>query len=252
MKIAMKKLKSIYIIPLVLLFLSSCYLLKKSTDYYGIDTSTSKRIVYLIDISGSMEGKAETDLQGNIVSSAGAVASKAVGNMIGGSLGNMVSKQTNKQMTKLAKARKELIPSIRGLSEDTYFTIIVFENQVKKWRKELVQASSANKALATTYIEKLESGGGTNISDALEEAFILAGTGATDSSANLNVETVFLLSDGEPTAGKITSPEKIISKSDDWNSAKRVKIYTIGLGEDCDKEFMKELANKNNGSFIDR
>jgi Mg-chelatase subunit ChlD len=144
------------------------------------------------------------------------------------------------------------MPSIRGLSEDTYFTIIVFENKIEKWKKDLVPATGANKNLAIAYLERLKSGGGTNISDALEESFVLAGPGATSNDANLGVETIFLLSDGSPTAGKTTNTDAIVRKTAEWNSAKRIKIHTIGLGEDCDKDFMKKLADENGGTFIDK
>lgn len=248
----MKKLKLLSLLSFIAILLSSCYMTKKSSDYYGIETTSSKKFVYVIDISGSMEGKAETDLQGNIISSATSKTGDYVGNKIGGTFGNLVKKQTNDQLTKLGKAKKELMPSIRGLSEDSYFTIIIFENKVKKWHKTLVQANNTNKNMAIAYLEKLHSGGGTNISDALEEALKLAGSGATDTNADLGVETIFLLSDGSPTAGKITNKDKIVEKTAEWNSAKRVKIHTIGLGEDCDKDFMKKLADENNGKFIDK
>jgi len=234
-------LKKILLFLLVASLVSGCYLTKKSTSYYGIDTSKSKHIIYIVDISGSMEGKAETDLQGNVIAKASSAVGNKVGNAVGGTVGNIISKQTNNQLTKLGKAKKEIIPSIKGLPEDAYFSIIIFENEVKVWRKELIQATSANKTLATVYLDKLESGGGTNIYESLEDAFNISG-----------VETMFLLSDGEPTAGKITNTSDIVSAVTGWNASKKISINTIGLGEDCDKVFMKELAEKNNGQFIDK
>jgi hypothetical protein len=237
----MKRILNLLTITFIVIMFSACYMVKKSESYYGVDTGTSKKIVYVIDISGSMEGKAETDLKGNVISTAGSKVGNAVGNKVGGKLGNIISKQTSDQLTKLGKAKKELMPSIRGLSEDTYFTIVVFENNVKKLNKQLVQANATNKNLAIAYLEKLESGGGTNMSDALEESFALAG-----------VETIFVLSDGEPNEGKIPNPQDILEAVAKWNSSKSVKINTIGLGEDCDKDFMKKLADQNGGQFIDK
>lgn len=248
----MKKIKLLSLLALATFFLSSCYMTKKSSEYYGIETSSNKKFVYVIDISGSMEGKAETDLQGNVISGVSSKTGNAVGNLVGGKLGGLIKKETNNQLTKLGKAKKELMPSIRGLSEDSYFTIIVFENRVKKWHKKLVQATTTNKNLAIAYLEELHSGGGTNIYDALEDAFELAGPGATEANAELGIELIFLLSDGSPTAGKITNKDQIVAKTAEWNSAKRIKIHTIGLGEDCDKDFMKKLAVENNGKFIDK
>jgi len=237
---------------LVVILLSACHLTKKSTDYYGVETTSDKKFVYVIDISGSMENKAETDLQGQLVGAATNQTANMVGNMVGGPVGNILKKQTKDQLTKLGKIKKELIPSIRGLSEDSYFTIIVFENRVKMWRKTLIPATGANKNLAAAYLTNLESGGATNVSDALEKAFDLAGAGARNADTPLEVEVIFLLSDGAPTAGKTKSTNGIIHQTAQWNSAKRIKLHTIGLGDDCDKVFMAKLADENNGQFIDR
>ncbi len=243
----------IWIIGLILSFsLSGCYLVQTSGTYYGVDIGTAKRVVFLLDISGSMEGKAETDLEGNVVGKATSYVGDKVSNKVGGLAGRVISNQTNNQLTKLGKAKKELIPSIRGLKEDAFFTIIIFENKVKKWRKGLVQATSANKNLAIAYLNKLHSGGATNIYGSLEEAFDLAGEGATDDKKPLGVETIFLLSDGSPTVGAIRTGAGIIAKAKEWNPNKRVVIHTIGLGEDCDKVFMKKLAEDNRGQFIDK
>jgi len=248
----MKKLKSLALIISIISLFSSCYMTKKSESYYGIETASSKKIVYVIDISGSMEGKAETNLQGKVLTTAGSKVGSTVGNKIGGTVGNIISKQTNNQLTKLGKAKKELMPSIRGLSEDSYFTIIVFENSIKRFNKSLVQANNTNKNLAIAYLEKLESGGGTNMGDAIEDAFGLAGAGAKDANANLELDAIFVLGDGDPNEGKYPSPDQILTKVSEWNSAKRVKIHTIGLGEDCNKEFMKKLADQNGGQFVDK
>ncbi len=248
----MKKFKSLAIVILLVSLFSACYMTKKSENYYGIETTTTKKLVYVIDISGSMEGKAETDLQGKVLSTAGSKVGTTVGNKIGGTVGNIIGKQTNNQLTKLGKAKKELMPSIRGLSEDSYFTIIVFESRIKRFNKTLVQATTTNKNLAIAYLEKLESGGGTNMGDAIDDAFGLAGTGAKDANAALDLDAIFVLGDGDPNEGKYPSPDQILTKVSEWNSAKRVKIHTIGLGEDCNKEFMKKLADQNGGQFVDK
>ncbi|MEA3451734.1 MAG: VWA domain-containing protein [Bacteroidota bacterium] len=160
-------------------------------------------------------------------------------------------RQTSNQLTKLGKSKKELIPAIRGLSEDTYFTIFVFENNVKSWRRSLVKATSANKNIAITYVNNLKSGGGTNIYGSLEKAFKLAGD-VNNSSSVLGVETIFLLSDGAPSAGKITSQNELISEIEQWNSLDRVIINTIGLDNDQDKDFLSKLATNNRGVYIQK
>jgi len=245
------KILKIFAIFFIILSLSGCYLLKKQSDYYGISVESTKKVVFLVDISGSMEGKAETDISGNVINSATSYAGNKVADKVGGVGGTIIRNQTSNQLTKLGKAKKELIPTIRGLSEDSYFTIIVFENDVKMWKKTLVQATSTNKNLAITYLNNLESGGGTNIYDALEDAFKLAGD-ANNSGTTLGVETIFLLSDGAPSAGTTSDPSQIIEAVEKWNSLERVKINTIGLGDDKDVDFLTKLATSNGGNYIDK
>ena len=244
----MKKNLIILIAIILTSSFSGCYLIKTSQSYYGVDTGNSKRMVFLIDISGSMEGKAETDVNGNIIASTTNYVGTKVANKVGGLAGKVIANQTSNQLTKLGKAKKELIPTIRGLSDDCYFTIFIFENRVTRWRKSLLQATTANKNLAIAYINKLHSGGGTNIYSSLEKAFELS----VKNDETSKLETIYLLSDGSPTAGKVTNPTGILSAVQSWNTNKAVTIHTIGLGEDCDKEFMKKLADENNGQFIDK
>ncbi len=106
--------------------------------------------------------------------------------------------------------------------------------------------------MAVAYVKMLKAGGGTNISDALETALDLAGPGTSDSTKALNVQTIFLLTDGVPSAGKYTSTADILSHVNEWNKLKRVKIHAIGLGKDQDKDFMRKLADQNHGKYIDK
>ncbi|MCD6367421.1 MAG: VWA domain-containing protein, partial [Bacteroidales bacterium] len=245
---------------LFLIILQGCYSLKKSKDYYGIQTQDLKKIVFILDISGSMEGQAETNLKGEVVSKAthyaaekaGSVVSNEIGGEVGNMAGSLLKKKVEKSLTKLQKARKELIPAIKGLPEDALFDIIIFENTVKVWRTGMVEASKSNKRAAQTYLETLKSGGGTNIYDAMGKAFEMAGTNVSDSMKPINVETVFLLSDGAPSSGSVTSPDGIREAVKKWNSYHRITIHTIGLGKDCDENFMKGLATDNNGIYIDK
>lgn len=250
----MKRVKQLRIytaFALVLFLFASCRFFQESSEYYGMDIKTKKN-VFVIDISGSMEGKVEKDLEGNVVATATEEAAKEIGNQIGGRLGGMVTSKARKEMTKLAEVKNQLIPVIKGLPEGSYFNIITFENEVEKWKDNLVLANSTNISMAVLMIENLESGGGTNLFGGIEKAFDLAGAGARDTTLPLNVETIFFLTDGEPSAGNITNPTKILEKTKEMNSGGRVIINSIGLGKDKDADFLRKLANQNGGTYIDK
>ncbi|MEA2041137.1 MAG: VWA domain-containing protein [Bacteroidota bacterium] len=246
----MKKLISIALL-FVIIAVSGCYMTKKSTDYYGVELK-EKRFVFLVDISGSMENKIEKNAKGIVVSKATNIVANQVEDKIGGEIGGLVSKKIKKSLTKLEKAKKKIIPVINGFTDEHYFTIILFENDIKLWKNGMVQATGFNKKSGVAHVKALKSGGGTNISDALEMAFDLAGDGTSDPSKSLNVETIFLLTDGEPTAGKYTNPDDILEKVSVWNPNRRVTVHAIGLGDNHDKEFMRKIAEQNNGVYIDK
>jgi len=245
------------IIPILSLFIFSYCAPKKLNSYYGIDANVSNKIVYLVDVSASMGGKKEKIIEynsfvkGEIAAGVKREAHKAVKNLPGGEIVGTASvvlvDQLMKEKKKLTKAKKQLVSSIKGLNENVSFTVIFFGTKIKKWQDNLVRASEFNKSRAISYVKQMKSKGGTNMSDALEAAFNIIRMGTNTSS---QVETIFLLSDGAPTRGKITKRDSIIAKTAEWNRLRQVRINTIGLGNDCKVEFLNELANENNGIFI--
>jgi len=217
------------------LSLSGCHTLQSSSDYYGISTE-GQNIVFVIDISGSMEGKQEGTLQdraqGEAANRAGREAERAVGGAIGRALGN----QVRQQATKLAGAKRELVPTIRGLEESSLFTILTFGDNVREWQDELVPAVSGNKNIAIAYVNGLDADGGTPMLAALEGAFGFPGTDA-----------IFLMTDGQPTDA---TTSEILSRVRSLNASRRLALHTIGLGPDQDEEFLADLARQNGGQYV--
>ena len=72
-----------------------------------------------------------------------------------------------------------------------------------------------------------------------------------------NVDTIVLLSDGMPSAGKVTDPTQILSMIQQLNTYKGIRIHTIYLSGSSSARstlggaarFLKALADQNNGSF---
>ena len=145
---------------------------KGGTTFYGI-TTRSKRLLYVMDISGSMnEGE------------------------IGGATGGG-------KLTKMQVAKREAKNSITALPEDALFDIVIFADGVQIWKPKLMTATKEVKAEAIKWIDDIKAIGATNIFDALEKAFELAGRGATDKRYNLAVDTILFMSDGAPNRGRI-------------------------------------------------
>jgi hypothetical protein len=159
------------VLVVLLLVLPACYMARASESYYGIDAAAGRNDAFVLDISGSMEGKQEGSVQDQIEGAAARHGASVVGGAVGGRAGRAVSRQIGGEATKLGAAKRELIPFINGLSEDAKFTLLVFGREVKAWQPELMPASRTNKQIAIGYLRNLSADGGTPALRALEQAF---------------------------------------------------------------------------------
>lgn len=193
---------------------------EEGVTFYGIHTF-SKRVLFIVDISGSMDWA------------------------LGGRRG-----EPGGEKAKMVTARKELLGAINSLEDGSTFNVILFNHKVVPWKKKVTEASASSRRGIAKWIEEVPPVGQTNIHDALEAGFrsILAVTGPPE------VDTVFFLTDGKPTAGRIVDPPKILEAVRGWNAAAQVKLHVVGIGgsKDIDAEFLRELAHATGGKFIQR
>ncbi len=142
--------------------------------------------------------------------------------------------------TRLMSAKHQLVDAINGLPEDAEFGILFFDEVVRPWREELVYATEENKQEAFQFIRKIQAGKSTNTYEALRRAL----------EFDDQLETLFLLTDGKPTAGKIISPGGIISDILRRNQMRHLTINTIGIAvEGKTESFLRTLSEKTNGEF---
>jgi hypothetical protein len=102
------------------------------------------------------------------------------------------------------------------------------------------------------FIEAMTPVGATNIHEALKRAFFLVGTGAHDRNYKLGADTIFFLSDGQPTRGDVLDPNRILAEVKRWNLLRRVKVHTVGVGQGHDASFMRALADSSGGTYVHR
>jgi uncharacterized protein with von Willebrand factor type A (vWA) domain len=135
---------------------------------------------------------------------------------------------------------------VNRLNDGDGFNVIFFNHQVIPWQSRKVEASQRTKKMLEGWVADQVPLGGTNIYDALEAGFKVAlrTTGRSD------LDTIFFLTDGKPTAGKIQDPEKILEVFREWNRTANLKIHCIGIGEDHDQAFLEELARIGNGRYV--
>jgi Mg-chelatase subunit ChlD len=192
----------------------------RTTGFFGIETK-SRRLVYVIDVSGSMNEPVEKD----------------------------------SKVTRADRAKDELVRTIRALEDGASFNIIFFAAEVHTWQKEMATASSETRRSAEEFIVKMNVGGGTNAHDALDRAFLLADevTGkkrGPDGTGDAKVDTIVFLSDGKPSRGRITATDALRAAVREWNKTRKITIHCVAFGKDSDVDFLKGMAEDSGGTFL--
>ncbi|WP_309894579.1 DUF4476 domain-containing protein [Archangium sp.] len=112
--------------------------IKPRSPVYG--TIRSKRAIFVVDISGSMEARFTTN--------------------------------RGESLTRLQFVQRELQSVLKQqLPADAKFNLVVFSTRVQTWKPRLVAATPQSVQEAVQYVGALQQGGGTNIHGALEKAF---------------------------------------------------------------------------------
>ena len=134
---------------------------------------------------------------------------------------------------------KALIETVLALKEDTTFNIVIFSSGVRSWKRDLVESNEKNRLDAQEWLEKITPAGGTNVYGALTTAL----------SFN-EAQTIFIMTDGEPSAGEFQLPESILAEIDRVNRDRFIQINTIAAGS-THAEFLADLAATNSGKAVD-
>lgn len=223
-------------------------------EFAKIETP-SKSIMFVIDVSGSMESEVTEKERF--------------------SDGNYPSYQ------RIDIVKTELIHTIDHLEPFVNFNIVAFATKVDPWKQKLVTANVLNKSAAKDWIKGLTAIGGSSKEDLAQAGLVSSAnlemgktntygalmaalnvktgskdgprTGAAPAETKdykVDVDTIFFLSDGRPTVGDFVDPDDILREVKSANELRKCVIHTIAIGE-FQKDFMKKIAEQNNGVFVD-
>jgi len=233
---------------------------KKTDAFYGKKEerkefasipTTSTNLLFIIDVSGSMD-----DL-----------------------VGEVEKFQGYRDRRRFTIVQAELLSAIDSLTPDTNFDILSFATDISAWKKRLVPANVVNRDAAKQHVKSLKPIGGTEdqntaMSGLVGAANLEAGktntlkallyafgvdpdkpvkpvvTGFDKNAIKSPLDTVYFLSDGRPSVGKLIEPLEILKEVRKHNEAFRMVIHTIAIG-DFTKDFLKKLAEENGGVFVD-
>jgi hypothetical protein len=181
--------------------------------YHGIPIY-SHRIVFMIDHSGSMK--------------------------------NTLEDGEYKGKLKFDVCKTELSNTIQTLSKEVYFNVYFLETDVFSWKDRLQKTSPESQKEALRYISSVSS------TKAIGSSYKMRGNffdGLQKALHDPAADTVFLLSDGGPTAGKFAFPVRVKKKITEYNKFLNFEFHTIliGASQEKDQKFMEELSKLNYG-----
>ncbi|HYC76572.1 MAG TPA: hypothetical protein VEI02_02990 [Planctomycetota bacterium] len=197
--------------------------------YYGIPLSPG-RTCFVIDVSGSMSAPLD----------GGALAYARRGGRFD---------DVKRVPTRLDLAKAELVAALEVLPPRAAIQIAYFSRGAALWRREgPAEATREMKTQARRFAERLGASGSTDLHGGLVAA--LEPRKSAAENFRDSVDTVFLLSDGQPTAGALRDPDEIVADVLDRNRGRAVRIHTVGLGE-FDAALLRGLARACGGVFVD-
>jgi hypothetical protein len=163
-----------------------------SASFYGIPV-ISNRICLIVDTSGSMSYPA--------------------------AMSDRTSSE-GEEPTRFEVAIEQLRGLLQRISDGRYCNIIFFSGGITPWEDEVRALDEKGREDALDFVDRRKVGGGTNIFDALHLAF-----------SDPGVDTIYLLSDGDPSSGRITDPGELREEIDRRNELRRIRIHCVSVGK---------------------
>jgi Mg-chelatase subunit ChlD len=120
---------------------------------------------------------------------------------------------------RIETARKELAQALSRLTEKTRFNVVGFGGSPMWWSPTERDATPKAVADAKDFVAGLSVGGATNLYDTLVAAL----------ERNRQVDTIYLLGDGCPSAGKVQEHDEILARIRWLNRLRKVRIHTVAL-----------------------
>ncbi len=140
---------------------------------------------------------------------------------------------------KIEQARNALKFVLDNLREGDLFNIVVYDDRVETYKPELQRYSKDARAEALRYVENIQPGGSTNISDAL-----VAGLAQIQDDSRPSY--VLFLTDGLPTAGE--TRETAIADMARKANTKKARLFVFGVGYDVNARLLDRLSGGNGGT----
>jgi hypothetical protein len=197
--------------------------------FYGVSVPKG-RLAFVLDTSGSMREEAT----GATLEEYLAKAKHLVRDQI---------------KTRLDLAKAELIHATSGLKDCAFVGVVSFGTD-RTWMTDgLERADEVLRERLKKRIGALAPGGTTNVWAGLRSAFH-PGKEPSDRDWQDGPDTIFLLSDGNPSSGLFADREELRDEVLAWNLSRAIKIHCVNVG-DADVQMLRAWTQSSGGVLLD-
>ncbi len=187
--------------------------------FYGLPV-VSERVAFLLDLSGSMSERVGELPEGEP-----------------GSPGPPWFGRSDPRPDRLGVAFHELELALERLADGTWVNVVFFNDEVHAWNDRAVELDDATRARLVAFVRRQVARGGTDLYAGLDAAL-----------RDPRLDTVYLLSDGQPSRGATRDPQTLACELSRWNEARRVRLHGVAVGEES--ELVRALAEATGGQYL--
>ncbi|MCB9875998.1 MAG: VWA domain-containing protein [Planctomycetes bacterium] len=155
--------------------------------------------------------------------------------------------------TRLDAAKEQLVLATQAMLPQSQFLVLTFAGDARRWTQQPLKPSVRTTRSLTELLSRLNAHGGTNLYAGLVEALEAQDRRYGDGQLP-QIDELFVLSDGEPTAGDVQDPEELLELVAAANKYAKVRIHAVFTGAGAGKgpDLLKRLAEQNGGVFVQR
>lgn len=196
------------------------------TQFFGVPV-TGTSIAFLIDTSGSMDNPPAKN-----------------GPITG-------LRRTRTARTRLEAAKEQLALAAQVMAPESQYYLLTFADKARTWTRTPIRPGRRSTRSLTGLLSRLNAKGGTNLYAGLITALETEGRSYGD-QALPKIDELFLLSDGDPTAGEVRDTDTICELVRQANKYAKIRINCVFTGAGKGAALLRRLADENGGVFVQR
>jgi hypothetical protein len=173
------------------------------------------------------------------------------GSMSSGVAGTSANDSSPRALTRLNAAKEQIVQAVQAMDPDSSYSLWTFADRARLWTSTPIRPGPNTVRSLTELLSRLRPHGGTNLYDGLAKALQL-GELKFGEQSETKIDELFVLSDGEPTAGEVRNTDGLLQIVREANKYAKVRIHTIFTGEGNGSDLLKRLAEENGGVFVQR